>query len=158
MKICGWNCRAANSPTIVRSLSDLHGQLKLDILFLSKSHLNKDSAESLCRKLGYDFSHSHESDGRSRYLTLFWNEDNKMVSEYVRANCIDVVFESTNGVTWTFTSFYREPAWNDKHLSWSCLRDLSNRCAFPWLVIGDLNEILYSKEKEGGNPRPHARV
>jgi hypothetical protein len=120
--------------------------------------LNKDSAESLHCKLGYDFFLSHESYGRSRGLTLFWNEDNKMVSEYVRANCIDVVFESTNGVTWTFTSFYREPAWNDKHLSWSCLRDLSNRCAFPWLVIGDLNEILYSKEKEGGNPRPHARV
>jgi hypothetical protein len=23
-----------------------------------------------------------------------------------------------------------------------------------WLVIGDWNEILYSHEKEGGNPRP----
>jgi hypothetical protein len=24
----------------------------------------------------------------------------------------------------------------------------------PWAIIGDLNEILYSHEKDGGNPRP----
>jgi hypothetical protein len=154
MKICGWNCRAANSPTAVRSLSDLREHLKPDILFLSESHLNKESAENLRRKLGFDFVHSDESDGRSRGLALFWNEDNKMISEYVCANCIDVVFESSGGSKWRFTGFYSESAWDDKHLSWNCLRDLCNRSSLPWLVLGDFNEILYSEEKEGGNPRP----
>jgi hypothetical protein len=55
---------------------------------------------------------------------------------------------------WRFTGFYGEPAWDDKHLSWSCLRDLSTLYTLPWLVIGDFNEIMYSDEKEGGNPRP----
>jgi hypothetical protein len=80
MKLCGWNCRAANSPTAVRSLPDLREHLKHDILFLSESHLNKEDAESLRRKLVYDFMCVVESDGRSRGLVLFWNDENKMVS------------------------------------------------------------------------------
>ena len=50
--------------------------------------------------------------------------------------------------------FYGEPRWQDKHLTWQCLRDLNDTVNLPWLVMGDINEILYPFEKEGGNPRP----
>jgi hypothetical protein len=154
MIICGWNCRAANSPSAVRSLLDLKEHVRPDILFLSETHLSKENAENLRRKLGFDFMSIDESDGRSRGLVMFWKEDNKMISEYVSANFIDIVFETTNGTHWRFTGFYGEPAWEDRQQSWSSLRDLSTRPLLPWLVIGDFNEILYSDEKEGGNPRP----
>jgi hypothetical protein len=95
-----------------------------------------------------------ESDGRSRGLVLFWNDENKIISEYISPNCIDVVFETANDILWRFTGFYGEPSWEDRHISWSCLRDLSTRSSLPWIVMGDFNEILYSDEKEGGNPRP----
>lgn len=42
--------------------------------------------------------------------------------------------------------FYGYPAWNDKHLSWTDLRDL--HASHTWVVFGDFNEILYSREKE----------
>ena len=48
-----------------------------------------------------------------------------------------------------------EPRWQDKHVSWQALRDLHAAVSLPWLVMGDINEILYSFEKEGGNPRPN---
>jgi hypothetical protein len=64
------------------------------------------------------------------------------------------VFETATGGKWRFIGVYGEPTWEDKHLSWNCLRDLSNRTKLPWIVIGDFNEIPYSDEKEGGNPRP----
>ena len=35
------------------------------------------------------------------------------------------------------------------------MRRLHQNPNFPWLMIGDLNEILFLHEKEGGNPRPH---
>jgi hypothetical protein len=95
-----------------------------------------------------------ESDGRARGLALFWNVDNKLISEYVSSNCIDVIFESCSGIVWRFTGFYGEPKWEDRHLSWDRLRGLNNRHGMPWIVIGDFNEIMYSDEKEGGNPRP----
>ena len=55
---------------------------------------------------------------------------------------------------WRFTGMYGEPRWQDKHLIWQRLRDLHAIADMPWLVMGDLNEILYAFEKEGGNPRP----
>jgi hypothetical protein len=116
--------------------------------------LSKENAETLRRKLGFDFMCVDESDGRSRGLVLFWKEENKMISEYVSPNFIDVVFETLCGSRWRLTGFYGEPAWEDRHQSWSSLRDLSSRPLLPWLVLGDFNEILFSDEKEGGNPRP----
>jgi hypothetical protein len=152
MIIYGWNCRAANSPSAVRSLLDLKEHVIPDILFLSETHLSKENAKKLRRKLGFDFMSIDESDGRSRGLVMFWKEDNKMISEHVSANFIDIVFETTNGTHWRFTGFYGELAWEDRQQSWSSLRDLSTRPLLPWLVIGDFNEILYSNEKKGGNP------
>jgi hypothetical protein len=106
---------------VVRSLSDLREHLRPDILFLSETHLNKESTKSLRCKLGYDFMCIDESDGRSRGLVLFWNKDNKTIIEYVSCNCIDLVFESLEGVQWRFTGFYGDPSWDDRHLPWSCL-------------------------------------
>ena len=55
---------------------------------------------------------------------------------------------------WRFTGMYGEFKWQNKHLTWQRLRDLKAEHDMPWVVMGDLNEILYLHEKEGGNPRP----
>lgn len=36
---------------------------------------------------------------------------------------------------------------------WQALIHLSRTVLYPWLCIGDLNEILYDSEKEGGDMR-----
>ena len=37
--------------------------------------------------------------------------------------------------------------------TWRLMRHLHARGTLPWLCLGDFNEILYSDEKRGGNPR-----
>jgi hypothetical protein len=56
---------------------------------------------------------------------------------------------------WRFTSFYGEPRWEDKHLSWLHRKELKGSHVHAMVVMGDLNEVLYSFEKEGGRPRPN---
>uniref|UniRef100_A0A8R7TV42 Exo_endo_phos domain-containing protein n=1 Tax=Triticum urartu TaxID=4572 RepID=A0A8R7TV42_TRIUA len=69
-------------------------------------------------------------------------------------NFIDVFVGSGVENYWRLTGYYGEPKWDDKHLTWSRLRELKAVADMPWMVIGDLNEIMFSFEKEGGNDRP----
>ena len=105
MRLAGWNCHGANSSAAVLALSDMREKLIPDVLFLSESHLNKDKADDLHRKLKFDSMSVVESDGRARGMVLFWNEDVKVLFEYISPNCIDVVIESDSNMKWTFTGF-----------------------------------------------------
>ena len=55
---------------------------------------------------------------------------------------------------WRLTGIYGEPRWEDKYKTWDRLRVIHQNNNLPWLIMGDLNEILFGHEKEGGNPRP----
>ena len=70
-------------------------------------------------------------------------------------NFIDVFVGSGRDNFWRLTCLYGEPKWADKHLTWQRLRELHVLMNMPWMVVGDMNEIMYNFEKEGGNPRPN---
>ena len=55
---------------------------------------------------------------------------------------------------WRFTEFYRHPETNKSEESWRLLEELSTRSTIPWFCIGDFNEIMHRREKEGGNTHP----
>jgi hypothetical protein len=65
-----------------------------------------------------------------------------------------VRIQETPEKVWRFTGMYGESQWEDKYKTWDKIRELNNQYVLPWVIIGVLNEILYSHEKEGGNPRP----
>jgi endonuclease/exonuclease/phosphatase family metal-dependent hydrolase len=56
-------------------------------------------------------------------------------------------------IPWRFTGIYGQPSWGNKHITWDALRSLHGQMNFPWLAMGDFNEILFNYEKEGGRPR-----
>ncbi|XP_073353800.1 uncharacterized protein [Aegilops tauschii subsp. strangulata] len=67
---------------------------------------------------------------------------------------IDVKIEEANNVVWRLTGMYGEFRWENKHMTWSRMRQLHQNLKLPWILLGDLNEIQYLHEKDGGNPRP----
>jgi hypothetical protein len=56
--------------------------------------------------------------------------------------------------TWRLTGIYGELRWEDKYKTWDKIREFNEQCHLPCAIIGDINEILFSHEKEGGNARP----
>lgn len=52
--------------------------------------------------------------------------------------------------TWRLTGFYGWAENNEKYKSWNLLRALQSDSNLPWLVVGDMNQILFEAEKEGG--------
>lgn len=53
----------------------------------------------------------------------------------------------SENIAWRITWFYGEPAWEDHHISWDCLRGSSTRPRMPWIVIGEFDEIMFNLEK-----------
>lgn len=155
MKILSWNCRGLGSPSAVRSLLELQRQHDPNVIFLSETHLDDSSGERLRVKLGFESKFVSPSDGRSGGLMILCKSNINMQLNYFHANFIDVVVKGDGpSHDWRLTGMYGEPVWRNKHRTWKWIHDRHAKGNLPWVVIGDLNEILYSSEKEGGNARP----
>ena len=73
---------------------------------------------------------------------MLWKKDVVVSLRYKMSNYIDVFVGSAQSNVWRFTGLYGEPKWQDKHKTWQRLRELHAVVDLPWLVMGDLNEIL----------------
>jgi hypothetical protein len=78
-------------------------------------------------------------------------ERDKTIEKSVTKTYIDVVIEEDTN--WMFTGVYGEPSWNQKLVTWDALHNLHGQMQKLWLALGDINEILFNYEKEGGRPR-----
>jgi hypothetical protein len=120
-------------------------------MFLSETHLDDYPADCLRRRLRMDSKIVNPSNGRSGGAMLLWKREVNIQQLFSAPNYIDVKVIEGGGSEWRLTGMYGEPRWQDKYKTWDKLRELNGQHNLPWLVIGDLNEIMYSHEKEGGN-------
>jgi hypothetical protein len=94
------------------------------------------------------------SDGRSGGVLLLWKKEITIHQIFSAPKYIDVQVTENHGKIWRLTGMYGEPRWEDKYKTWDKMREIKNNCNRPWVLIGDFNKILFSHEKDGGNPRP----
>jgi hypothetical protein len=124
---------------------------------LSETHLDRDSGDRLRIALGYAHKFVVPSNGRAGGLMLLWDEHVNIQLKYEHTNYIDVLVSGeTPDKDWRLTGIYGESVWRHKHKTWRYMSDLHRQTNIPWLVSGDMNEILSESEKEGGAPRPLA--
>ena len=68
-------------------------------------------------------------------------------------NHIDLVISESTG-DWRLTSYYGFLEHHRQRASWYLLRALEIRSSFPWVCIGDFNDILSPSDKKGGVGHP----
>ena len=68
-------------------------------------------------------------------------------------NHIDTIVDSNPKAQWCFIGIYGFTEVARKQETWSLLRSLHRSVSLPWLCAGDFNEILWSHEKLGLDPR-----
>jgi hypothetical protein len=134
---------------------DINRRYSPEVMFLSETHLDIYPADCLRRRLQMDSKIVNPTTSRSGGVILFWKKEIKIEQIYSHTNYIDVKVRESPTKIWRLTGIYGEPKWEDKYKTWDRLRSLRNESNLPWVILGDFNEILYSNEKEGGNPRPH---
>ena len=64
-----------------------------------------------------------------------------------------IITDKQSNKQWRFTGFYNHLKTNKREESWRLLEELSKRSDLPWICMGDFNEIMHGREKEGGNIR-----
>jgi hypothetical protein len=101
-----------------------------------------------------DFKIVQVCDGRRGGVLMFWKKEVKLYQIRAEPNFIDVRIEEDMNKVWRFTGMYGEFKWSEKYKTWDRIRSIHQNNNLPWVVMGDLNEILYDHEKEGGRKRP----
>jgi hypothetical protein len=149
MKIMGLNCQGLGNAPTVRALSDARKRWDPEVMFLSETHLDTFPAECLRRTLKMDSKIVNPSDGRSGGVMLLWKREVTIQQIYSATKYIDVKVIDGQSGQWRFTGMYGEPRWQDKYKTWDKIRELKAQHDLTWLIMGDLNEILYSHEKSG---------
>ncbi|XP_024196188.1 uncharacterized protein LOC112199393 [Rosa chinensis] len=161
MNVLSLNCQGIGNPWTVKALKGLVSLNIPNLVFLSETRCTEDEMVEVRQQLGWKFCFSvdcrfvprRKTKGVSRAggLCLLWDEDVAVEVQSSSDSHIDVVVgESSDPKRWRFTGFYGQPKVENRHLSWTLLRTLRLHGNLPWVIGGDLNEIMSTADKEGG--------
>ncbi|XP_019177748.1 PREDICTED: uncharacterized protein LOC109172953 [Ipomoea nil] len=138
----------------VREIEDMVSSKKPDFIFLIETKVDRDHAERLRVKLGFDGLFCIDSSGLSGGLALLWRANNTTRLISYSTNYVDVEVTMPGCEKWRMTGFYGFSQRGQRRDSWDLIRTLVGRSNLPWVMIGDFNDLLYQSEKRGGNPHP----
>ncbi|KAK9924904.1 hypothetical protein M0R45_033245 [Rubus argutus] len=153
MNFLSWNCQGLGQPVTVQHLQEVtrsHGPL---VVFLSETHQSGHYVDKVRKQLGYYKGVNVNPIDTSGGLSLWWKPA-VMVDVILSSSFfIDtiVTFKDT-GIQFRISWLYGPPYYSDKASFWDSWNNQNWNDSMPWLVMGDLNELLWSCEKEGGAP------
>lgn len=70
--------------------------------------------------------------------------------------CIHLQVTPNLPSSWFFTIVYASPNHMQREDVWKELEDWSHIVTGPWCLVGDFNQVLFAREKQGGAPFNHA--
>ncbi|KAA3468559.1 reverse transcriptase [Gossypium australe] len=124
-----------------------------------ETKLDQKRMEKVRKSCGLLNGFDVEAEGTRGGLCLAWKEDIDVTLRSFSKWHMDVLIkEDGNQEEWRFTGLYGSPYLKDQNVVWNLLKRLSREGNYPWLVVGDFNEIMYSFEKKGGLPRDNKRM
>ncbi|XP_050290036.1 uncharacterized protein LOC126728215 [Quercus robur] len=149
MSFLSWNCCGLGNPQTEDELVALVTTKDPKIVFLMETKVEKCAFDKIGRRIHFTNLFFVPCVKSGRGLALFWKSDVD-ASVQTSSEChIDVVINQGEDDTWRFTGFYGDPDTASRENSWDLLRSLSHRFNFPWMCMGDFNEILFANEKVG---------
>ena len=86
-------------------------------------------------------------------LAILWKKNVDLHMKTYTQNHIDALILTNLNLPWRITGFYGKLERHLKHETWALLKNLSMWNSSSWVCIGDYNEILSTKEKDGRVPK-----
>lgn len=113
----------------------------------------------LRQKMGFKNGFNVPPVGFAGGLSLWWDESIKVEVIFSSENLIDTVVQSVNtGVTARASWIYGTPYRQLKEEFWNWMTTHIQATDVPWFCGGDMNEIIWSHEKQGGTAFSSSRT
>lgn len=158
MKILSWNCRGLGNPPAVRALLRLIRLENPICVFLMETRLKSFEMEGIKQKCGFNSCLAVDCRGtgkeRAGGLALLWRDPMKLtVSSYSLNHIGGHFIDGESDQHCHFSCIYGFPEECNKKKTWKLIEELGSSTGNKWVCFGDLNDIISSNEKMGGNTR-----
>ncbi|XP_021716015.1 uncharacterized protein LOC110683919 [Chenopodium quinoa] len=154
MKTILWNVRGASSKEFLPHAKEVVRLHKPDILFLLETKSTDEIARAVCKRLGFEEFRTLPANGLKGGMWLFWRKP-AILMDFVTESphVIHSLFKvSPNDPEVLITGVHAPSASRDKNELWNMLGENSPPASTPWLLLGDMNEVVSQSEKMGGRP------
>lgn len=149
--ILAWNCRGAGGPKFRRALRDLINQHHPDILFLCETRVHSDQGNWILHNFQFTQFAVVETRGFAGGLWCLWNENKVMVKIWdytAQMVTLGILYEGRT--SWLLSLVYVSPVVVIRDAFYDYLEELSKCVRFPWVLIGDFNQVIRPEDKKGG--------
>ena len=159
MSAISWNCRGLGNPPTVNALQKVVLEKDPTLVFLMETKFDVLEMDGIKRKIERQQGLVVPSIKWAGGLALLWRNSLQVdIQTYSRRHIDAIVVEEQGTKKWRFTDFYGYPKTGQREESWKLLENFSHRSDLPWICMGDYNEIMHAKEKEGGGVRPEGQM
>ncbi|KAG2598477.1 hypothetical protein PVAP13_5KG367307, partial [Panicum virgatum] len=137
MNLLCWNCRGVWRSRTVQELVRLVRTHNPKIVFLSETRQSDERVKNLRWRL----------EGTGGGLALFWDDNVVVDLQSLGEHHIDVLIRAdVNSTQWRGTFIYGEARVQDRPRMWDLIRQLKSQMNYPWIMVGDFNEVMWSFE------------
>lgn len=153
MKTACWNCRGLGNDSTVRRLKEINRLHLLDISALLETKQPDGFIQEKGLEMGFSKFVTVPPIGLSGGLVVFWRDHVDMSICFSSPNLVDLFIKSNEG-DFYLSFVYGNPNPNYRNHLWERLeRTYTVRKDYPWIIMGDFNEIMSNSEKKGGGGR-----
>ncbi|XP_074270598.1 uncharacterized protein LOC141594481 [Silene latifolia] len=122
------------------------------IVALLEPKISGDKAHHIMTSRGFSRSIRVEAEGFSGRIWLLWRDEEVHLSFLSSGK--QVINVMVHGVSdWILSIIYASPHPATRELLWEAFADIASTHDYPWLVMGDFNQIANLEDKMGGNQR-----
>lgn len=87
-------------------------------------------------------------------VCMLWRESCDLhITSFSRNHIMCTIKDEISGREWMCAGLYGWPKITQRHQTWKLMEMLHRSITNPWVCMGDFNEIMWNREKRGGNMR-----
>lgn len=129
------------------------------VVFLTGTKKKNSGMTKVRIKVYFENGFYVQREGKGGGLAMLGKREvNLEIKSYSRHHIDAVVIKEVSRFQWRITRFYGHLETHRRKESWNFLDALNHQFNLPWLCFRDFNEILSSREKKGGPPRPQNQM